>query len=214
MSTTIPDPPKIGQAMSAAFISQIRQKLQPTFDGLYAGKTPTGTSLPTIAKDGDTLRVKLLASATGATSDVSWTLVYDAATAYWYPQGAPALIAFTAASFASSSTAAFQDSATPKITVPFAGDYELDWSAICNQSAAGTVWPARTAAIQNGSTGPTVYAEGLVAAATTETIAGFESALAVPVSAAITVAVYTNDGTPAHTTWTQRWVRVRPIRVH
>lgn len=196
-----------------ATLQRLRQLLAPDFNRSPRPRVISGGSaLPKSQGDGTRIVYWARAATTGATADERYELVFDLASGYWYVAGAAAMYAYVAGSFASSATATWQDTLTPKITVPLAGDYEVEVSAIANQ-ATSVVWPVRMAPIQNGSTGPTIYAETKVDIGTTESMILFEPAVNVIAGTVFSISTYTNDGTPAHTTWTQRALRVRPVRV-
>lgn len=199
-------------AIDDADLQRIRQLLAPDFRKVsQRPRVLTTDAFPTTALDGDQAQITVSGASTGSVVDAVWSFTYNAAEGYWYPTGAAPLVAFVAGSFASSATATWQDTLAPKITVPFAGDYLFDWSTLCDQ-ATSTVWPVRSAAIQNGTLGPSVFAETAIILGTSDTLGSFESAVGVTAATGITIAVYTNDGVPAHTTWLQRALRVTPLR--
>jgi hypothetical protein len=160
------------------------------------------------------MRYKALATATGSLTNVVWTLVYDASDGYWYPTGATSpLIQFATAGFANSATSTWQDTLTPKLTLPFSGDYSVDSSALCTQSTAGGVSPAM-GIIANGIGTPTLFGQITITAVTwPETITAPLPLIGGSAGAILSQAVFTQDATPAHTVWTQRILRVTPIRV-
>ena len=179
------------------------------YDNLYLEKPQLlgAATLPTTgSRNGDAVQYLVATS-------VLWTFVYDAASAYWVPQGPVPLFAYDAASFASSTTATWQVATTPSITVPFAGDYD-----VATWSVTGTVTSAGFAQIGPATSGTPTPPLGNAAA--NILAGGFASMiwrstfLGVAAGTQFRHSQWTNDATPGHTTTTTRTISVTPLRVH
>lgn len=202
-------PPKTaGQAMSSAFIESIRQKLLPGLNARFATKTPTVATLPTIARDGDTLTYRALASATGATLDARWTFVYDATNAFWYGVGAQdALLALASGSHATSSATY---TAGPSLTLPLAGVYRIHCVSHFTQNTSGAGNDMRLQIFAAGSaSGPESIVNVGSAAGTAQPVE-----TDVTVTAGQTVDLrYRSLSAVATAFWDLR-IEAQPLRVH
>lgn len=177
-----------------------------------AATVATGSTLPQNATDGATLRFKALTTTTGALADVWWTLTYDASAAYWYVTGPP-LQGYSATSIASSVTNTWQQTTTPTIIVPFAGDYDVYAASVVAQSTASAncqVGPA-TAAVATPTAGA---AEANFVANETQSLDWRSLFAGVAASTDFRHSQWTNDATPGHTATTGRTLIVTPLRVH
>lgn len=195
----------------------------PRYDALYQRKAAiSSTGIPTTgARDGDTMRIKAGNSFTGAQQDQWWFFIYDASSAYWYPSGDNApIVGFTAAAFTSSAGSTFQDTLTPKITIPFAGDYTIEVEALANNGAGAA---ACLFGVGHNAVTPGTIALGFgqtqLAANTSGSLfwkADFTAVNSQACAVGDTVSgfAWTNNGTPANSNFTNRRISVKPLRVH
>lgn len=122
------------------------QSLDPRYDAIYQRKplilvappTVTFPTLPTTGtRDGDQIRYKALATATGADADVWWIFTYDAAAAYWYCTSGDPLQSFKVGGSTSASLTYVAPGTAQEITLPFAGDYYVSLSANLANNTGG-----------------------------------------------------------------------------
>lgn len=160
-----------------------------------------GTGLPKTANNDDEAFYK---AATG----VYWYFKYEAATRFWNFTGGPPLTALDGTVFTSTLTNTYQ-SMIPTITVPLAGDYEV-WASVLSSQATSaathTYGPGVGALPTNGSQF-SVIAAGVASPYWWQIYTG------VAISTLVTCYGQTNDVVPGHTTWTNKRLWIRPIRV-
>lgn len=211
MNAQVPAPQPIGQSMSAAFISQIRQKLQPTFDGLYASKPSTVTALPTIAKDGQVIRYRAQAATTGALADVVWVLTYDAASSYWIPTSAPLVAEVDSAAGETTTSTSYANLATvgPSLILPFAGDWKFTYGCFAFDTSTNSALMS----VDFGGGGGAVDADEVAVGGTNAMSASRIRVKAIPAASTTVTAKY-RTGPAGTATYAFRFLNAEPMRVH
>lgn len=176
------------------------------------------TSLPASPQDGQ--EVYFVAD---ATAGVVWHLRYRAASgsAYkWEVVGGPPLLAEVTTAETPGSNAAYVDLTTvgPQVTVPLAGEYDTAYGAqfvqgVANNGQSGYMGLriGVTEASDNDALSLYIYdADGSGLSDRTVSLARHKT-FTVPAAATVVKARYKQGSSP--TTFTQRWVRVWPVRV-
>lgn len=181
-------------------------------DRRYQLASTTLASLPPTASDGDVIRYQALATASGATADVWWTLTYDAASAYWYVQGPP-LAKFVTTGDTTASLTYVAVGTVQEVVLPFAGDYYVALSSNVNSNTVGDGCLASYAA---GSTvASDAWAVGTYTGGTTfNGVSGRPYYLHTGLLAADKIAFRARAVTGGTATVANRLINVLPLRVH
>lgn len=183
-----------------------------SIDRRYARAAPVVTALPTISSsDGDIVQFKALATATGASVDARWMLVYDAASGYWYPIGAVPLVKeIDTAQSTTSSTYADLATVGPSIAAPLLGDYLITFGAeTVNNTASST----SLMSIDAGGGAVDADSIALASAGATASISRPRLKTAVTFGFGIT-AKYKASGGVGTSFFANRFLNVLPLRVH
>lgn len=180
-------------------------------DRRYQLRASTVTALPGNQADGTVIRYKATAVATGAASNVWWTLAYDATDAYWYPVGAPSPLTaeIDAAAGETTASTSYTNLATsgPGFTLPLAGDYLFTYGCF----AFDTSTNAAIMSVDFGSGAADadevlVTGTGAISVARTRRKTGFAASSAI-------LSKY-RTGPAGTATFAFRWLTATPIRVH
>lgn len=201
-----------------ATLQRLRQLLAPDFRSA-SNVTPrvlATAAFPGNQADGTQVTYRATAVSTGAQQDVFWTFVYSAADAYWYAANCQPLVGYATGAFSSSIASTYQDTLTPKITIPFAGDYTIRCGALAamaTSQATAILGPGKTAVIP-----PVGFAEASIVANTATSLiwdAEFSQANAFACAAGdqISCIAWTDNGTPSRATFSNRHLSIQPLRV-
>lgn len=134
-------PDQANLPISNGTLQRIRQLLAPDFRRVTENTRTLATALfPASPADGEVVRYKALAAATGAYSDALWTFVYSAVDAYWYNAGCmPIVREIDTQETTASATYANLLTTGPALVLPFAGDYLFFYGCLAVNSGAGNV---------------------------------------------------------------------------
>lgn len=174
--------------------------------GILLASAPIVTTLPATPVDGQ--ECNYLAD---ATAGVIWHFVYRSASGRWHHTGGPPLFA-KVGSAETRSSSVYGDLTTvgPSLTVPLAGDYNVDIGF------GGTSGAAANDALMSAAMGAVaaIDADAARANATSNYTSVTESALKVGLAAgAAIVAKYLSADGASASGFRDRWMKVTPVRV-
>lgn len=178
-------------------------------DRRYAlrGGAPSKTSIPNNPADGDQFRY-------AADASTDWVFRYDAVTGYWKFAGGPPLVAevdtqetTTGTSYAALATAG------PSITLPFEGDYLIQFGcASDNNTATVQSWMSFKIGAGSAADADGVVTDGLGTSIILASVARARKKTGVSAGDAVVSQYRTTAGGTA--AFLNRYLNITPIRVH